>query len=131
MLLDIDTHSGVPIFRQLIDQIRRQIMTGQLTSQTQLPSVRDLAEQLRVNPMTVSKAYSLLESQGLLERKRGVGLFIAPGNSHNERLKQQLLDDLIHKTALLAVQLDIPQQDVLNAFQKQFQKLSSAKRRSS
>ncbi len=77
MLVEIDTHSGVPIYRQVIEQIRRQIMTGQLAEGGQLPTVRDLAKRLKVNPMTVSKAYSLLEIEGLVERRRGVGLFVA------------------------------------------------------
>ena len=77
MLLQIDHHSGQPIYRQVIDQIRRQVMAGQLREGEQLPSVRDLAAQLRVNPMTISKAYSLLEMEGLLDRRRGVGLFVA------------------------------------------------------
>ena len=76
MLLQIDHHSGQPIYRQVIDQIRRQVVAGQLRQGEQLPSVRDLAGQLRVNPMTISKAYSLLEMEGLLDRRRGVGLFV-------------------------------------------------------
>ena len=77
MLLEIDHHSGVPIYRQVIEQIRRQIMAGQLTEGQQLDSVRDLAGRLRVNPMTISKAYALLEVEGLAERRRGIGLFVA------------------------------------------------------
>ncbi|MBN2591295.1 MAG: GntR family transcriptional regulator, partial [Sedimentisphaerales bacterium] len=61
MLLEIDHHSGQPIYRQVIDQIRQQIMAGQLREGEQLVTVRDLAGQLRVNPMTISKAYALLE----------------------------------------------------------------------
>ena len=77
MLLEIDHHSGVPIYRQVIEQIRQQIMAGQLSEGEQLMSVRELAAQLRVNPMTISKAYALLEVEGLVERRRGVGLFAA------------------------------------------------------
>jgi GntR family transcriptional regulator len=67
MLFEIDTHSGVPIFRQIIDQIRKQITTGLLPEGRQLETVRDLAARLKVNPMTISKAYSLLEAEGLLD----------------------------------------------------------------
>ena len=77
MLLQIDHHSGVPIFRQVIDQVRYQIMAGHIKEGDQLTSVRDLSAEIKVNPMTISKAYSLLEAQGLVERRRGVGLFVA------------------------------------------------------
>ncbi len=77
MLLEIDHHSGVPIYRQIIRQIRQQIMTGGLKEGDQLETVRNLAARLKVNPMTISKAYSFLEAEGLVERKRGIGLFVA------------------------------------------------------
>jgi GntR family transcriptional regulator len=77
MIIQIDTHSGVPIYRQIIDQIRGEIFASSIGVGEQLPAVRQLAAQLKVNPMTVSKAYSILELQGLLERRRGIGLFVA------------------------------------------------------
>ena len=77
MLLQIDHHSGQPIYRQVTEQVRRQILAGQLGEGEQLVSVRDLAAQLKVNPMTISKAYGLLEAEGLLQRRRGIGLFVA------------------------------------------------------
>lgn len=64
-------HSGVPIYRQLAEQVRRLVAGGQLTPGVPLPSIRDLALKHAINPMTVSKAYSLLESEGVLERHRG------------------------------------------------------------
>src|SRR5579872_7379367 len=63
--------SGVPIYRQLIDQVRRMVTSGQLTAGMELPSVREVAAEYTVNPTTISKAYSLLESEGLLQRHRG------------------------------------------------------------
>ena len=59
MLLEIDPRSGVPIYRQIIEQVRQQVLLGELAEGDQLPTVRSLAPQLKVNPMTVSKAYSL------------------------------------------------------------------------
>ena len=58
--------SGVPIYRQLVEQIRRLIAGGQLAPGTELPSVREVAQSHAVNPMTISKAYALLEAEGLL-----------------------------------------------------------------
>jgi GntR family transcriptional regulator len=66
--------SGVPIYRQLLDQARAQIATGRLAPGAFLPSVRQVASELTVNPMTVSKAYSLLERDGIVELVRGQGM---------------------------------------------------------
>ena len=70
-------HSGVPIYRQLLDQIRRMAASGQLPPGTELPSIRDLALKHAINPMTVSKVYALLEAEGVLERNRGKPMTIA------------------------------------------------------
>ncbi len=111
MLLEIDHHSGVPIYRQVIEQIRRQIMAGQLSETEQLMSVRELAAKLRVNPMTISKAYALLEVEGLLERRRGIGLFVARlRKAQKERTKAMLLEEILKKAAVMAVQFEIPEE---------------------
>ena len=118
MLFNIDTHSGVPIYRQLIDQIRKQVVTGLLKSGDQLDTVRDLAARLKINPMTVSKAYSLLEAEGLIQRRRGVGLFVAPVNPERAaRAKAQILDNVLTKAAITVVQLDIEEAEAVKLFQ--------------
>lgn len=76
MLLVIDHHNGVPAYRQIMDQIRFQIATGVLLPNSELPSTRALSAELALNPMTISKAYSLLERDGVLERRRGQTLTI-------------------------------------------------------
>ena len=69
--------SGVPIYRQLINQVRRMVLSGQLPPGTEMPSVRDVAEEYTVNPTTISKAYSLMELEGLLQRNRGKPMTVA------------------------------------------------------
>jgi len=76
-LFSILPGSSDPIYRQLVDQVRRLVAGGQLAPGAALPSVRDVAQQLTVNPMTVSKAYGLLELEGVLDRRRGVGMVVA------------------------------------------------------
>ena len=78
-LLDIQIVTGDarPIFRQIVDGIRMQIATGQVQPGDLLPSYRGLAMQLMVNANTVAKAYSQLASQGLVESRKGLGLFVA------------------------------------------------------
>src|ERR1700758_1775026 len=72
----IDLHSGVPVYRQLIDQVRSGIASGTLTAGDQLPTVRQLAVDLAINPNTVMRAYRELELGGLIETHQGTGTFI-------------------------------------------------------
>jgi GntR family transcriptional regulator len=130
MLVQIDHHSGQPIYRQVIDQIRRQILAGQLPEGQQLDSVRELAGRLKVNPMTISKAYSLLEIEGLLERRRGVGLFVArirPGQ--RSQSKSQLLEQVLAKAVATAVQFEIPAEEVHALTERLFERYGSITRR--
>ncbi len=130
MLLEIDHHSGEPIYRQIIRQIRQQIMTGQLKEADQLQTVRDLAARLNVNPMTVSKAYSFLEAQGLVERKRGIGLFVAKiKKDDRQRIKVRLLNTVIDKAAITAVQLGTSEDEAVKFFKKYYRKYNSKNRR--
>jgi GntR family transcriptional regulator len=76
-LFSIHTGSAEPIYRQLVDQVRRRVAAGHWAVGLEMPSVRDLAQALAINPMTVSKAFSLLEAQGVLERRRGLSMVIA------------------------------------------------------
>lgn len=74
---EIHPSSGVPIYRQLIDQVLALVASGKLAEGDLLPSVRQVAQAAAVNPMTVSKAYSQLESQGVVTRIRGQGMRVA------------------------------------------------------
>ena len=132
MLLEINHHSGQPIYRQVIEQIRRQIMAGQLREGEQLISVRELAGQLRVNPMTISKAYSLLEVEGLVERRRGVGLFVAQlPKDQKGRTKAELMEEALTKAVTTAVQFEIPQEEVKEMLERLYQKYDSRLRSNS
>jgi GntR family transcriptional regulator len=73
----LDLHTGVPVYRQLIDQVRAGIASGSLTAGDQLPTVRQLAVDLAINPNTVMRAYRELELGGLLDTQQGTGTFIS------------------------------------------------------
>lgn len=88
MLISVDPSSGVPVFRQLMEQVRLQIASGTLGPGDELPPTRSLAEELGVNPMTVSKAYNLLEREGFLERRPGRPLVVARLNSAELELER-------------------------------------------
>lgn len=130
MLLEIDHHSGVPIYTQVIRQIRQQIMTDGLREGDQLETVRDLAARLKVNPMTISKAYSFLETEGLVERKRGIGLFVSKvKKSQLDQLKTRLLDSVLNKAAITAIQLGVSEEEAIESFKNQYQEFHSKNRR--
>ena len=76
MLITIDVHSGVPAYRQLVDQIRLQVAGGRLQPGDEIPSTRALSAELGLNPMTISRAYALLEEEGILERRPGLALVV-------------------------------------------------------
>ena len=90
----LDYSSGIPIYRQIIDQIRFGIASGQLKLGEQLPTVRALAVELKVNLNTVSKAYKELEIKNILETQQGTGTFISktdhvvPEKKREDKLKE-------------------------------------------
>jgi GntR family transcriptional regulator len=95
---ELDLHSGVPVYRQLIDQVRSGVASGSLIAGDQLPTVRQLAVDLAINPNTVMKAYRELELGGLLETHQGTGTFISqkkPNGNKADRGRQltQMADD--------------------------------------
>ena len=72
----IDAGSGVPIYRQLMEQVRREVMLGRLAAGDQLPPLREVVDALAINPNTVVKAYAELEHEGLVIRRQGMGTFV-------------------------------------------------------
>jgi GntR family transcriptional regulator len=96
MLIVVDPHSGVPVYRQLMDQVKLHIASGVLEPGEELPSTRVLSSELGVNPMTVSKAYSYLERDGIVERRPGRPLVVKAfeGERLHDRKLEQLRDSL-------------------------------------
>ena len=96
---DVDTRSPTPIYAQLDRAIRAAIATGALEPGTQLPTVRQLAVDLAVNANTVARVYALLERDGILETRRGVGTFVreVPTPQAARAHRERELRDLIHR----------------------------------
>ncbi|OGL43911.1 MAG: hypothetical protein A2161_18155 [Candidatus Schekmanbacteria bacterium RBG_13_48_7] len=121
MILTIDSHSGVPVYRQIMNQIRQQVLTEQLKEGEQIEHVRNLAGRLKVNPMTVSKAYGYLEMEGILKRQRGIGLFIAKiEKSEKRRLKMEMLEKSMKRLVLLAIQMGLEEEEAGDLFLKYY-----------
>jgi GntR family transcriptional regulator len=111
----IAPHDTLPIYRQIVDQVRRHVAGGQLRAGDELPSVRTLAAEHAINPMTVSKAYALLEGEGLLERRRGLGMVVAQQRTPTARIAERLalLEPGLVAVARQAAQLKLPAERVL------------------
>ena len=98
----LDAHSGVPVYRQLIDQVQAGIASGALSTGAQLPTVRQVAVDLTINPNTVSRAYREMEIRGLLNTQQGTGTFVADRRvefSKDERERQlgQLTSEFVSR----------------------------------
>ena len=119
-LFSIATGSSEPIYRQLVDQARRLIAGGQLAPGDAMPSVRDIAQTLALNPMTVSKAYGILETEGVLSRRRGLGMTVAdtPKGARSAASRADLLRPTLERAALEARQLELDPDTVLLLFKK-------------
>jgi len=113
----LDPHQPEPIYRQLMAQIRRLIAAGQLTAGDELPSVRAFAAAHAVNPMTISKAFSLLEAEGILQRNRGAAMSVADSASVEDN-RLNLLQPALERVANEAVQLGLTEHEVLAALRQ-------------
>ncbi len=125
MLLRIDPNSSEPIFGQLVFQVKARIARGELDAGDKLPSVRDLAKDLAINPNTVARAYETLESEGVIVRKQGSGCFVTGQTSAlrgDERRKK--LDALVNRAVTEAVHLGFEPEDLRAALEKQLRSLS-------
>jgi GntR family transcriptional regulator len=107
----LDLHSGVPVYRQLIDQVRGGIASSALAAGDQLPTVRQLAVDLQINPNTVVRAYRELELGGLLETHQGTGTFISAqklkrADAERERQLAQIVSDAVSRAGAAGFTVD-------------------------
>jgi GntR family transcriptional regulator len=92
MMISVNPHTGVPVYRQLMDQIKFLIASGLLGSGDELPSTRALSAELGINPMTISKAYGYLEMEGVVERRPGRPLVVR--KLDRNQIRQQKTEQL-------------------------------------
>jgi GntR family transcriptional regulator len=110
----LNPQSGIPIYRQIVEQIKRLIRGGQLSAGSELPSVREVAHEHSVNPMTISRAYALLEQEGFLERQRGKPMRVAARQRNQAPLAKRLehVEKAVEELVLAARQLELTRKDV-------------------
>ena len=117
---DLSPASATPLYRQIVEQVSRAVASGALRAGDELPSVRGVAHDYVVNPMTVSKAYSMLEAQGAVTRQRGMGMVIRAQPAALIAERMGLLQPALDHAALVARQLGIAPKKALAALQKTF-----------
>jgi GntR family transcriptional regulator len=119
----LNPHCGIPIYRQILEQVRRKVASGQLKPGDALPSVREVAMAHAVNPMTISKAYSLLEAEGMLEHNRGKPMTVASQARTQSPLPKRLeqIDSLVAQVVLAGKQLQLSQAEVAKLLRRKWE----------
>ena len=110
----LNPSSGVPIYRQIVQQARHAIAVGRVKPGERLPSVRSIATQLGINPMTVSKAYSMLEQAGVVLRQPGIGMVV----SDSGRNPAEAIDDDVRTLVQTAKQVGLLRKEVIAQINK-------------
>ena len=122
MLIVVDPHSGVPVYRQLMDQIKFHISTGLLKPGDELPSTRSLSSELGINPMTISKAYSFLERDSVVERRPGRPLVVkALSDEQKQQRKIDQLRENLAPTITMIKQMGISREEAVKIFYEMFE----------
>ena len=125
----INPHSGVPVYRQMIDQVKYYIASEALKPGDQLPSIRELAQRLAINPTTVVRVYNELEHEGVIEMRHGKGAFVtAAGRRMNAAERKQTLRQLARHLAVEAVQMGAPASQVLKLVWEELAELQGAEK---
>lgn len=131
MFLQINFSSSKPAYLQIVDQVKWAAASGALRPGEPLPSIRPLAEQLRINRNTVAKAYSELESQGVIETLAGRGCFLKdPGSPLRKEVRQNLLTQEIDGLIVQAHHLQVPRTELLRMVEQRFDHFESTQNHS-
>ena len=122
IMIRINQQSKIPIFRQLIEEIKLKIASGELSKGEQLPSVREMAVSLSLNPNTVMKSYKELEREGFVKTKAGKGVFVNENLSDLEilKLKKKILFQKIDEMVKTAKMLNIEKDEIIREIEKRF-----------
>lgn len=129
MLLRLDSRSGQPIFEQIAFGVKNAVARGELNPGDRLPSVRELAKELAINPNTVARAYDALEASGVIVRRQGSGCFVAERNPslvEAERLRR--LDELLERALTEAFHLGFEPAEVLARVEARLEQRGAAVR---
>lgn len=119
MLYRLDMETGVPLYQQVVEQVRRMIASGTLLPGDRLPTVRELAAELVVNPNTVAHAYQILEREGVVETRRSQGTFACePSARMTQDQSRDRIAALLDRVLAEARLLGFPQEDISDLWQE-------------
>jgi len=125
MQFRIDNASDRPVYQQIIDQIKRDIALGRLIKDEKLPTVRQLAKQLAINPNTIAKAYRQLEQEGIIVTKPGTGAFVASLDSNlSKSVRKKIVSEELERIAIEAFHMQIDRQTLLELFDSAVEKFN-------
>ena len=128
MYIAIDPSSGVPIYMQIVSQIKTGIAMGRLLPEDPLPSVRHLAVDLAVNPNTVARAYLDLEIEGVIYKRQGAGTFVSSnGVEMSKGERRRVLNELLEKALVEGVNLGLSERELRDAFERMLEKILEAR----
>jgi GntR family transcriptional regulator len=125
MQIRIDNASDRPVYQQIIDQVKRDIALGRLGKDEKLPTVRQLAGQLAINPNTIAKAYQQMEREGIITTRPGSGAFVANLDSDlSSSVKKKLISEDLERAAVDAFHMQIDGQTLLKWFNEAIEKFN-------
>ena len=129
LILQIDFRSGLPIYIQIVNQVQAQIASGILNPGAQLPTVRALAEELRVNFNTVARAYRILDEARIISTQQGRGTFITevPPPKVKDKLRKEALEALTQRYIGEAVRLDFSKEEIADIVKEQLKSWNGTK----
>jgi GntR family transcriptional regulator len=125
MQIRIDNASDRPVYQQIIDQVKRDIAMGRLIKDEKLPTVRQLAGQLAINPNTIAKAYRQLEQEGIITTRPGSGAFVANLDSNlNRTVRRKLINEQLERIVVEAFHMQIDSQTLQEWFKNTMEKFN-------
>jgi GntR family transcriptional regulator len=128
LFINIDPSSGLPIYLQIAQQIKTAVAMGRLQPEDPLPSVRQLAVELAVNPNTVARAYLDLEIEGVIYKRQGAGTFVSSqGVEMSKGERRRVLNELLEKALVEGVNLGLSERELREAFERVLEKILQAR----
>jgi GntR family transcriptional regulator len=130
MFVRIESSSGVPITRQILDQVRAQVASGALAPGDRLPSVRVLAHELAVNQNTVLRVYERLETEGLIDRRHGDGCYVSRAPTRGQvRAQHELVEREVERLARQAASLGLGEDEIRAIVERTLTRLARERKR--
>ena len=128
MFITVDPSNDVPIFRQIVQQIKTAVAMGRLQAEEPLPSVRQLAVELAVNPNTVARAYLDLEIEGVIYKRQGAGTFVSgQGVEMSKQERRRVLSELFERALVEGVNLGMDERELRETFERVLETIMQAR----